>query len=84
MKRWPGQLPPLLSAQEGLGVQGFTEASSGSLDSTGGGTTQTRSELLHPKVSKEGRQQGVLEFRQVPRFESGIASFKRYDLGQVT
>lgn len=32
-----------------------------SLGSTSGGTTQTSSELLNPTVSKEGRQQGVLE-----------------------
>ena len=65
--RWPGQPPPLLSAQEGLGLLGFIKAfwrvggrsggrSFWSLDSTGGGTIQTRSECLQPKISKEGQQ----------------------------
>lgn len=34
--------------------------------STGGGTTQTSSELLSPTVSKEVRQQGVLESNWYP------------------
>lgn len=54
-----------------------------SLDSTGGATTQTSSELLQPRISKEEQQSGVLEFRLGPRFESEIASFKWYDFGQV-